>query len=129
MLPTRLPAFCTLLLVSLPAWAEVVSLPKTSDEIRIDGVMNEPAWQLASRVSLDFETRPGENIPARVQTTAWLIEDGKSLYIAFDARDPDPAAIRAFLRDRDSVFRNDIVGVVLDLKVTKTLIQGEAVDR
>ena len=103
-----------LMLTSLLAWSEVVRLPKTADRIRIDGVIDEAAWQSAARVSLEFETRPGENIPARVATTALLIEDGSSLYVAFDARDPDPAAIRAFYRDRDSVFRNDLVGVVLD---------------
>ena len=34
--------------------------------------------------------------------------------IAFDARDPDPSSIRAYLRDRDSAFNDDFVGVVLD---------------
>ncbi|MDJ0919343.1 MAG: carbohydrate binding family 9 domain-containing protein [Woeseiaceae bacterium] len=105
---------CATLVASATAWSDVVSLPKTTDKIRIDGVIDEAAWQSATRLSLDVETRPGENIPARVQTTALLIEDGNSLYVAFDARDPDPAAIRAFFRDRDSVFNNDLVGVVLD---------------
>jgi hypothetical protein len=43
-----------------------------------------------------------------------LIENGASLLIAFDARDPEPAAIRAYLRDRDSAYNDDFVGVVLD---------------
>jgi hypothetical protein len=34
--------------------------------------------------------------------------------VAFDARDPDPSAIRAFLRDRDSAYNDDFVGVVID---------------
>ena len=47
-------------------------------------------------------------------TVAYLIENGENLYIAFDARDPDPSSIRAYLRDRDSAFHDDFVGIVLD---------------
>ena len=99
---------------SLSAAGEVVELPTTADSIRIDGVIDEVAWQSATEVEIGVETRPGENLPAPVPTKALLIEDGKSLYIAFDARDPDPNAIRAFLRDRDTPFDDDLVGIVLD---------------
>ena len=102
-------------LVFLPAsLSKAASLARTGDEIRIDGVMDEPAWENATIIGVDTETRPGENTPAPVETTAYLIEDGRSLYIAFDARDPDPDAIRAYLRDRDNAFSDDSVGVVLD---------------
>jgi len=76
--------------------------------------MDEPAWQEAARVDLDYETRPGENIAARVKTAVYLIEDGENLYLAFDAEDPNPMAIRAYLRDRDSAWSDDFVGVALD---------------
>ena len=76
--------------------------------------MDEAAWQDAVRVDVDIETRPGENIRAPVDTTAYLIEDGENLYLAFDAEDPDPASIRAYLRDRDSAWNDDFIGVVLD---------------
>jgi len=89
-------------------------MPRTSDAITIDGVMDEAAWRQATQISLDNETHPGENIPALVDTTAYIIEDGERLYIAFDARDPDPSQIRAFLQDRDSAWNDDFVGVVLD---------------
>jgi hypothetical protein len=42
------------------------------------------------------------------------MEDGVNLYVAFDARDPDPSKIRAYLRDRDSAYNDDFVGVVID---------------
>ncbi|MDJ0814151.1 MAG: DUF5916 domain-containing protein, partial [Woeseiaceae bacterium] len=54
------------------------------------------------------------NIPARVPTTAYVVENGETLFVAFDARDPDPAAIRAFLRDRDAAWDDDYVGIILD---------------
>lgn len=94
--------------------AASVDVPRTDAAIRVDGVMDEAAWQQATRIVVDVETRPGENTPAPVETTAYLIEDGNSLFVAFDARDPDPTKIRAYLRDRDTAYNDDFVGVVLD---------------
>ncbi len=89
-------------------------LPSTSSSIKIDGVLDDVAWRDAAQIILDVETSPGENIPARVQTTAYLVEDGENLYVGFKAQDPDPSAIRAYLRDRDSAYDDDFVGFVVD---------------
>ena len=37
-----------------------------------------------------------------------------ALYVAYHAMDPDPASIRAHLRDRDAMFSDDWVGLFLD---------------
>lgn len=89
-------------------------LPHTTGTIVVDGVIDEAAWSEALRVDVDIETRPGENTPAPVKTTAYLIENGRSLFVAFDAEDPEPQKIRAYLRDRDSAFNDDFVGIVID---------------
>ncbi len=65
-------------------------LPRIDAEVRIDGVIDESAWSQALRVELVWETDPGENIEAPVETTALLFEDGENIYVAFDARDPNP---------------------------------------
>ncbi|MCH8250646.1 MAG: carbohydrate binding family 9 domain-containing protein [Proteobacteria bacterium] len=101
-------------LCSAAAQAESVSLPHTGGSVVIDGVLDDEAWGDATQIELDFETRPGENIPARVRTVAFLMEDGENLYIGFAASDPDPSAIRAYLRDRDSAYDDDFVGIVID---------------
>ena len=95
-----------LVLPALPALsdARIKQLPSTEQEIRIDGVLDEDAWQDAIQIDIDVETKPGENIPARVKTIAYLVEDGDHLYVAFDAQDPDPSSIRAYLRDRDAAY-------------------------
>ena len=115
-MPTRLQLGLLVLTAGLavPAWGSFADLPRTSAEITIDGVMDEPAWQDATRVDLEYETRPGENIDAPVKTAVYLVEDGENLYLAFDAEDPEPEAIRAYLRDRDSAWSDDFVGVALD---------------
>ncbi len=94
--------------------AAMPELPNIQSAVDINGELSEIAWRDALKISLNVETSPGENIPAKVQTTAYLMEDGEYLYVAFDARDPNPDAIRAFLRDRDSAYADDFVGVVLD---------------
>ncbi len=108
--------FAGLIAFACPAAAAVsiTDLPHTSGNIIIDGVLDDAAWRDAAQIKLDTETNPGENIPARVETIVYLVEDGENLYIGFDARDPDPSAIRAYLRDRDSAYEDDFVGFVVD---------------
>jgi hypothetical protein len=96
------------------AHATNIELPRTGGNIVVDGLLDEPEWRDAVQVELAFETNPGENIPARVKTIAYLMEDGANLYIGFAASDPDPSAIRAYLRDRDAAYDDDFVGIVID---------------
>ena len=102
---------------SVPAPDAPVTLgdvPHTADEPKIDGLLDENLWRDALVIRLDIETQPRENTPAPVETFVHIIENGTSLLIGFDARDPEPEAIRAYLRDRDSAYNDDFVGVVLD---------------
>lgn len=103
-----------LIVSSLAHSATTDELPRTAGTITVDGVLDEAIWADALRVELNYETDPGENLPAKIQTTAFLIEDGENLLVGFDARDPDVDRIRAFLRDRDSAWDDDFVGINLD---------------
>ncbi|HEX9877159.1 MAG TPA: DUF5916 domain-containing protein [Gammaproteobacteria bacterium] len=89
-------------------------VPRTTEDIEIDGFLDEPAWSEALVLELTTETYPRENRPALVQTHAYLLEDGSQFLIAFDARDPNPEEIRAYLRDRDTAYNDDMVGVIID---------------
>jgi len=90
------------------------TIPRVEKAPVIDGVINAQEWQQASQVELAYETNPGDNLPARVKTTAYMMEDGENIYFAFKADDPEPEKILAYLRDRDSIFRDDFVGVIID---------------
>jgi hypothetical protein len=50
---------------------------------------------------LAYEINPGDNATPSVKTTALLLHSQDALYLAFRAEETNPAAIRAFLRDRD----------------------------
>ena len=89
-------------------------VPRTSDDIKIDAVLDEAAWLKAVQVPLKYETRPGENTPAPVETTCLVTYGNSHVYVAFIAYDENPEEIRARLTDRDKAFNDDFVGVVLD---------------
>ncbi len=87
---------------------------RAASPIVVDGVLDDAAWQQATVVELKYETRPKENLPPDVQTETLLTYDKDHLYVGFRAHDPEPAAIRAHLLDRDKAFSDDFVGIVLD---------------
>ncbi|MET1253704.1 carbohydrate binding family 9 domain-containing protein [Aliikangiella maris] len=83
-------------------------------QIEIDGKLDETTWSDALELFLNFETSPGENIPAPVATRALIFEDGRNIYIAFEAYDDSPHLIRAYMGDRDSIESSDSVAIKLD---------------
>ncbi len=83
-------------------------------EIEVDGRIDEAAWERALAIRLEWETQPGENLPAPVETRCFITYDRSHLYVAFAAADPEPGKIRARHADRDAVFSDDFVGIVLD---------------
>lgn len=91
-----------------------VQIPALSGEIAIDGSIDEAAWSQAATLDIAYEIAPGDNTPAPVKTVVRIGYTPEALYVAFDALEPDPAAIRAHLTDRDGAFNDDFVGLMLD---------------
>ncbi len=113
-------AYCALILFAAAAAAEPpqklsdLQIPRVDGSVVIDGNIDDVLWSRATRIPLNYQTKPGENTRPPVETTAMIMENGSSLLIAFEAKDPEPQKIRAFLRDRDSAYDDDFVGIVLD---------------
>jgi hypothetical protein len=91
-----------------------LEISRAASPIRIDGILDEPAWQQATAVPVDHEWFPGDNLPAPVATTALVTFDDENLYVAFRAADPEPAQIRARFADRDVPTDDDTVGFLID---------------
>ncbi|WP_213609707.1 DUF5916 domain-containing protein [Pseudoalteromonas sp.] len=89
-------------------------LAHINKNIDVDGVLNEPHWQQATHVAVNYQDEPNEKGTPPVKTDAYLYDDGHNLYVAFVAYDPDPSKIRAALRDRDTLWQDDTVGLVID---------------
>ena len=96
------------------AGGEPATIPSTDHEITVDARLDEPAWEEALALPLEWEWFPSDNDPAPVETTAFVTFDAENLYVAFRARDPEPAAIRAHYGDRDTVASDDTVGFMID---------------
>ncbi|WP_168204254.1 carbohydrate binding family 9 domain-containing protein [Aliikangiella coralliicola] len=89
-------------------------LPHVAETINVDASLNESAWQQALKIELNYETDPGENTTPPVKTEVFLFENGDTLFVGFNAHDPDPSAIRDYLTDRDDVWSSDFVGIKFD---------------
>ena len=100
--------------VKIPVKAKQYRVEATSGPMKVDAILDEPAWAAAQPMEFDAETNPGDNIAPPVRTVGYITYDSKNLYVAFRAYDPRPQEIRAHLSDRDTAFSDDFVGVVLD---------------
>ncbi|MFK8014817.1 MAG: DUF5916 domain-containing protein [Gammaproteobacteria bacterium] len=92
----------------------IPQLPFIPGNPKIDGLADDAYWRDGLKIPINVETRPAENVAAPVDGHVILAENGRTLFVAFIANDPNPDQIRAYLRDRDSAWQDDFVGVVLD---------------
>ena len=91
-----------------------LEIPEIATEVTVDGRLDEDAWRQAASISLDWETEPSENTPAEVGTVCLVTHDQRALYVAFRVDEPAPGTLRARLRDRDTAWSDDRVGIILD---------------
>ncbi len=121
MVTWRAIALVPLLMAAIPATAAEPGSPeqpyevtRATSEITIDGVIDEPAWDDALSLELEYEVRPGDNVKPPVRTVVLITYDEHRVLVAFRAFDPEPERIRARYRDRDHIYQDDFVGIVLD---------------
>ncbi|HSW29625.1 MAG TPA: DUF5916 domain-containing protein [Longimicrobiales bacterium] len=119
---------CALLLLALPRAAEgqLPTLPDGSPRpalqvgvlqagLRLDGVLDEPAWDAAPAIPGLTMTEPTEGGTPLAATLVRVLADGHDLVIGVLARDPDPSGIVSTSKARDPEMRNeDYVKIVLD---------------
>jgi hypothetical protein len=81
----------------------------------IDGVLNDPEWNFAERIT-DFSQRePDNGEPASERTEVRMLFDDDALYFAFYMYDREPDKIIALDLRRDSRLRtDDTMAVILD---------------
>ncbi|HEX2092100.1 MAG TPA: DUF5916 domain-containing protein [Longimicrobiaceae bacterium] len=82
--------------------------------IRVDAVLDEPAWEAAPAMDLPYKFFPVDGSPTPVRTDCRITFDDDNLYFGCTAYDPDPSRIRARYADRDAVREDDHIFLVLD---------------
>jgi hypothetical protein len=99
------------------AEAPPIQIRRAEGAIRIDGDLSDPGWKNSASVSAFVEANPGDNIPAKVKTIAFITYDDRYFYIGIRCEDPDPNRIRAPYVERDNVLvTDDNVAIFLDTR-------------
>ncbi len=89
-------------------------IPKLAQAIRVDGRLDDPVWQTATKLTGFVEIDPGDNCRPKADTEALLAYDDQNLYIGFVCHDTNTKAIRANITDRDAMYGDDFAGVMID---------------
>ncbi len=113
----RLLLRAAILLAVFPPLAVAITIEAgaTDQAIRLDGILDEAAWQRAGLITdlTQQDPQPGGATP--FVTEVRILVDGRALYIGFVSHDPQPSqiAIHTMQRDGDQG-ADDSVAVVLD---------------
>jgi hypothetical protein len=92
---------------------KVVYAVKVNNPPRIDGLLTDPAWEKADKVTGFVET--WKNIPVSQQAIASLVYDKNNLYVAFNCLESNISSLVAKAAARDAnVWGDDCIEVFLD---------------
>jgi len=102
-----------LIAATVSAAPPTLEIPRTTASIKIDGSLSDPGWRTAG-VTEDFtQYQPVDKVRPEVVTRVYATYDDENLYLGFYCQDA-PAAIRKTLADRDQMYDDDFIGIVLD---------------
>jgi hypothetical protein len=91
-----------------------VTAIRTSEAPRIDGVLDDAAWQSAMPVDGFVQQEPNEGQPATDRTEVRVLFDRGHLYIGVRAYASTPVTATEMRRDADRLFDEDNFQVILD---------------
>jgi hypothetical protein len=95
---------------------KTIAAVRIETELRVDGVLNEPEWNLAKASPHFTQVEPHQGAPSSFETTIRVLYNRQFLYIGIFAQDPlGKKAIRAtdFKRDFDYL-AHDLVTLTFD---------------
>jgi len=96
-----------------PQLRPTLEISRADGPIRIDGDLTDAGWRDAVIADGFAETDPGDQTEPAVDSKAMVTYDSSNLYVALIAYD-NPEEVRVSLRDRDSIFRDDYFGIMLE---------------
>ncbi|MFA6467429.1 MAG: DUF5916 domain-containing protein [Bacteroidota bacterium] len=98
--------------LSLFLHSSTVTAVKTTEQIRVDGVLSEKIWQRIGYT--DFKQRePDQGAPGSEKSEAWVAYDDEALYIAAKLYDQRSDSIVARLVRRDFVYGDPSDGFIV----------------
>ncbi len=90
-----------------------ITIPRISQKIEIDGILDDEGWRSASHADNFCESYPGDCTKPAFDMWAKIAYDSENLYVSFKLFE-DPSNIRRSLSERDDQWRDDYFALVLD---------------
>jgi len=91
-----------------------IIIHKRNHEIKIDGKIEEEEWKGVDYYDNFYEIEPADNGVPEEKTKLWIAYDEQYLYLAFYCYESDVSKLRYSMVDRDRMFDDDWVGILLD---------------
>jgi hypothetical protein len=109
-------AHCAPARPAVPDPVPPLDVARTDEPPRIDGRLDEPLWQRATRVEAFVARYPIEGAAPSRRTEVLLAYTERALYVAVRAMEPEPGAIRATALRRDdfAITRDDQFALAID---------------
>ncbi len=110
-------AYVLFIAISLTSQAyaeEIVNVPQTKVPPVIDGILNDAAWEDATKFE-NFKTiKPDYGKEPSQKTVAYITYDAANIYFAVRCFDTEPDKIKTSVSSRDNMFGDDYVIIMLD---------------
>lgn len=92
----------------------VVKPVRTQQPPVIDGRLDDPAWRVAAQITDFVQRRPLDGAPASESTEVYIAYDSERIYFGFRAVYSSPELVRANRVDRDQIWNDDRISIILD---------------
>lgn len=91
-----------------------VAIPRLEASARVDGVLDEPVWGQAARLTGFSQYRPvdGRSADDSTEVRVWYAAD--AIWFGVRAYEGHGAVVRATLADRDQIDADDLIRILLD---------------
>jgi hypothetical protein len=87
---------------------------RTPTPIKLDGLLDDAAWQTAPVTTKFIERRPRPGRPERLPTEVRVLYDDAALYVGAKLLEASPDSIKRELTQRDDVGNTDFFAIFLD---------------
>ena len=90
-----------------------VTIPRIETSIHVDGILDEPVWRQAARLTGFSQYTPDDGRPAAYDTEVLVWYAPGAIHFGIHAKAP-PGSVKATLGDRDKLTGDDLVEIFLD---------------
>src|SRR5688572_9767588 len=91
-----------------------VTVPRIETSAKVDGVLDEPVWSHATRLTGFSQYRPVDGRPAEDPTDVLIWYAPDAIWFGIRAHEGHGAVVRATLADRDNIGADDQIQILLD---------------